>query len=504
MTAEVESLAKNLENAEEGSKSVEVQVKSINDEIDKVSGGKMKQVQKQINDLSKSIEKAKAEITKARGGIKSAERDIKNCEQQIEHDLNEVKRNEDRLREINDERKEIENVARNLTELITQLEEQLEERDQMLGGLREELAASQARESKMKHLKVELDHKLAEKTKLLKELKHKIPELERRMASTKLHVIPNTEVEELRLLNEEEMESLTDKVLIAKLQRAKERMPEEVPNLQLIREYQEKDELYLKRAEELDSITTERNKVRNSYDMVKRKRSSEFLCGFDVITKKLKEMYQMITLGGDAELELVDSIDPFSEGVVFSVRPPKKSWKNINNLSGGEKTLSSLALVFALHHYRPTPLYFMDEIDAALDFKNVSIVGHYINERTKNAQFIVISLRSNMFELADYMVGIYKTHNATKAVCLDLSRFYDKNGLQPPSQDLCSQNNPNHHWANNNQEVAAAGNAAPRQVDEPRRSDVASQSSQQEQNTDEQANLSQRSSQSKRASMKYE
>lgn len=55
--------------------------------------------------------------------------------------------------------------------------------------------------------------------------------------------------------------------------------------------------------------------------------------------------YQMITLGGDAELELVDSLDPFSEGIVFSVRPPKKSWKNISNLSGGEKTLSSLALV---------------------------------------------------------------------------------------------------------------------------------------------------------------
>ena len=54
------------------------------------------------------------------------------------------------------------------------------------------------------------------------------------------------------------------------------------------------------------------------------------------------------------------------QGVVFSVRPPRKSWKNIANLSGGEKTLSSLSLVFALHHYKPTPLYVMDEIDAAL------------------------------------------------------------------------------------------------------------------------------------------
>ena len=127
----------------------------------------------------------------------------------------------------------------------------------------------------------------------------------------------------------------------------------------------------------------------------------------------------MITLGGDAELELVDSLDPFTEGIVFSVRPPKKSWKNISNLSGGEKTLSSLALVFALHYYKPTPLYVMDEIDAALDFKNVSIVANYIKERTKNAQFIIISLRSNMFELADRLVGIYKTHNCTKSVTIN-------------------------------------------------------------------------------------
>ena len=56
--------------------------------------------------------------------------------------------------------------------------------------------------------------------------------------------------------------------------------------------------------------------------------------------------------------------------------------------------------MFALHYYKPTPLYVMDEIDAALDFKNVSIVANYIKERTKNAQFIIISLRSNMFELA--------------------------------------------------------------------------------------------------------
>ena len=84
---------------------------------------------------------------------------------------------------------------------------------------------------------------------------------------------------------------------------------------------------------------------------------------------------------------------------------------------------SSLALVFALHHYKPAPLYVMDEIDAALDFKNVSIVANYIKERTKDAQFVIISLRNNMFELASRLVGIYKTDNSTKSITIDPGSF---------------------------------------------------------------------------------
>ena len=194
-------------------------------------------------------------------------------------------------------------------------------------------------------------------------------------------------------------------------------------NMGAIAEYRKKEADYLSRVCELDQVTEERNTARREHEELRRQRLEMFMDGFGVITLKLKEMYQMITLGGDAELELVDSLDPFSEGIVFSVRPPKKSWKNISNLSGGEKTLSSLSLVFALHHFKPTPLYVMDEIDAALDFKNVSIVANYIKERTKNAQFIIISLRNNMFELADRLVGIYKTHNASKSIAINPKSF---------------------------------------------------------------------------------
>jgi len=145
----------------------------------------------------------------------------------------------------------------------------------------------------------------------------------------------------------------------------------------------------MNRAKDLDTITAERDSQKAKYDGLRKQRLDEFMAGFSLISLKLKEMYQvcgpdyhllpvflslflqMITLGGNAELELVDSLDPFSEGIIFSVMPPKKSWKNISNLSGGEKvrffnpvvhnypvdrntfqTLSSLALVFALHVFK--------------------------------------------------------------------------------------------------------------------------------------------------------
>ncbi|KAF2481830.1 RecF/RecN/SMC N terminal domain-containing protein [Neohortaea acidophila] len=194
-----------------------------------------------------------------------------------------------------------------------------------------------------------------------------------------------------------------------------EREPEPMPELKELKgrtsqhvelavlgEYRRRVEEYNARLGDLNTSLASRDAAKKRTDELRRLRLEGFMEGFSTISMRLKEMYQMITMGGNAELELVDSLDPFSEGIL---------WKNISNLSGGEKTLSSLAL--------PTPLYVMDEIDAALDFRNVSIVAAYIKERTKNAQFIVISLRNNMFELASRLVGVYKVNHMTKSVTVE-------------------------------------------------------------------------------------
>ncbi|KAL0235086.1 hypothetical protein GEMRC1_001668 [Eukaryota sp. GEM-RC1] len=171
--------------------------------------------------------------------------------------------------------------------------------------------------------------------------------------------------------------------------------------------------------QEYVNASEHRNSLSTRLESLKKQRLIKFMTGFTDICHTLREIYQMVTFGGDAELELVDSLDPFSEGIVFSVRPPRKSWKNISNLSGGEKTLSSLSLIFALHAFKKNPIYVLDEIDAALDFKNVGIIAAYLTKKTRDAQFIVISLRNNMFEKADRLVGIYKISDMTQSVVFD-------------------------------------------------------------------------------------
>lgn len=240
------------------------------------------------------------------------------------------------------------------------------------------------------------------------------------------HIDPNASAPLLAVIEEEpELQAIIKRMdaLEGQIAGLSAKLEASTPNLRVLEEYRVRAERLALIEAELAELDARRTAARDAFDGLRQRRHDEFMAGFRAISLRLKELYQLITMGGNAELELVDSLDPFAEGILFSVMPPRKSWKTIANLSGGEKTLSSLALVFALHTYRPTPIYVMDEIDAALDFRNVSIVAHYIKERTRDAQFVVISLRNDMFELADRLVGIYKTEQRTRSVTIDPANF---------------------------------------------------------------------------------
>ncbi|XP_046514055.1 structural maintenance of chromosomes protein 4 [Equus quagga] len=415
------------ENVAERAGKVEAEVKRLYNIIVEINNHKLKAQQDKLDKINKQLDECASAVTKAQVAIKTADRNLKKAQDSVLQTEKEIKDTEKEVDDLTAELKSIEDKAAEVIQSTDAAEESLPEIQKEHRNLLQELKVIQENEHALQKDALSIKLKLEQIDGHIAEHNSKIKYWQKEISKISLHPIENNTVEEILVLSPEDLEaiknpdSITNQIALLEAQ-----CHEMKPNLGAIAEYKKKEELYLQRVAELDKITCERDHFRQAYEDLRKQRLNEFMAGFYIITNKLKENYQMLTLGGDAELELVDSLDPFSEGIMFSVRPPKKSWKKIFNLSGGEKTLSSLALVFALHHYKPTPLYFMDEIDAALDFKNVSIVAFYIYEQTKNAQFIIISLRNNMFEISDRLIGIYKTYNITKSVAVNPKEIASK------------------------------------------------------------------------------
>ncbi|KAE9590353.1 putative structural maintenance of chromosomes protein [Lupinus albus] len=417
----------------EGSKQLKEKALELQKNIENSGGEKLKSQKSKVKKIQSDIDKNNSEINRHKVQIETGQKMMKKLTKGIEESKKEKERLAEEKENMKTVFKEIEQKAFVVQESYNKTQELIDKHCAVLGEAKSEYDKMKKTVDELRASEVDVDFKLKDMKKALKELEMRGKGYKKRLEELHTAISKHLEQIQVDLVDNEKLQAtLSDELLngACDLKRALEmvtlleaQLKEMNPNLDSIAEYRKKVSLYNERVEELNTVTQERDDIKKQYDELRKKRLDEFMEGFNAISLKLKEMYQMITLGGDAELELVDSLDPFSEGVVFSVRPPKKSWKNIANLSGGEKTLSSLALVFALHHYKPTPLYVMDEIDAALDFKNVSIVGHYVKDRTKDAQFIIISLRNNMFELADRLVGIYKTDNCTKSITINPGSF---------------------------------------------------------------------------------
>lgn len=107
--------------------------------------------------------------------------------------------------------------------------------------------------------------------------------------------------------------------------------------------------------------------------------------------------------------------------------PPNKPFGAIENLSGGEKSVAALALLFAINSYKPSPFYVLDEVDAALDPTNVNRVANYMKNKAEkeNVQFITISLKDKCFEKAGALVGVYieSEQDSSRTLTLDLTKY---------------------------------------------------------------------------------
>ena len=142
---------------------------------------------------------------------------------------------------------------------------------------------------------------------------------------------------------------------------------------------------------------------------------------FEILNENFGETFKELFKGGTAELILADD-DVLNSNIIINVQPPGKKLQNINLMSGGEKVLSAIALLFAILKMKPTPFCILDEIEAALDDANVYRYAEFLKEFSENIQFIVITHRKGTMEASDVMYGItMEEKGISKVVSVDLS-----------------------------------------------------------------------------------
>lgn len=195
--------------------------------------------------------------------------------------------------------------------------------------------------------------------------------------------------------------------LNAKIQRLDKRMQElgDV-NMRAIVSYEEK----AARKEELDTqiktLTTERQSILDKMNGFEQQKKEAFMTTFNAINENFKDIYHQLS-EGEGRLILENEKDPLSAGMTIEAKPRDKTTNNkLGALSGGEKALTALALVFSIQKYLPAPFYALDEVDASLDTMNVERIADMVKKQSSDTQFLVVSHRRPMIEAASRTLGV--------------------------------------------------------------------------------------------------
>lgn len=377
LLTELDRLEKDADKLREETAGLEREIQQLQDKIMEVGGVRLRTQKAKVDGLKEQIDTLTDDVSNAEVAMSKAEKQKIKQQQSYEDAEKELASAKEEATNIVNEVKQQTSDEYRFRNKAEEAQEALHSKQEELVDLKRELDVKTLELNETRAIEIEMRNKLEENKKVQSENQKRLKYWNEKLGKLSLQPISDLgeeqSAQELPQYTRDELIDMSKDSLKGEIAILEERTQNVNVELGVLAEYRRRVEEHTARSNDLSSAVTQRDTAKRRCDDLRKLRLEGFMTGFSMISARLKEMYQMITMGGNAELELVDSLDPFSEGILFSVMPPKKSWKNISNLSGGEKTLSSLALVFALHHYKPTPLYVMDEIDAALDFRNVSI-----------------------------------------------------------------------------------------------------------------------------------
>ncbi len=177
-------------------------------------------------------------------------------------------------------------------------------------------------------------------------------------------------------------------------------------NLVAIEEYDELKKRYDFLVQQHTDLTNAKESLHQAILKINRTTRQMFMETFEKVREEFKNYFRLLFNGGDAQLYLIDEQDPLESGIEIICRPPGKKLQNVLLLSGGEKSMSAIALIFAIFKVKPSPFCVLDEIDAALDEANVDRFSRALQEFARGSQFIVITHNKKTIVNADVMYGI--------------------------------------------------------------------------------------------------
>ena len=202
------------------------------------------------------------------------------------------------------------------------------------------------------------------------------------------------------------------------------------PNLGAIEEYARVNERYTYLASQRDDVLNSKRELESIIRNITKEMTVIFVSEFQKIDHYFAEVFEEMFGGGKGNLILEDPENPLTCGIEIRVQPPGKQVKTITLLSGGEKAFVATALYFAILKVRPTPFCILDEIDAALDDRNVERFANYLHNLSKKTQFIVITHRRGTMEASDVLYGVtMQEQGVSKLLRLDLNQMEQYLGI---------------------------------------------------------------------------
>ncbi len=362
----------------------------------------------QIEHEERAFNQSKIDLTDMKAQLSSVVSTLILREQTIANCRSEIAKYQQAIEEAAEERSELERKIaaakqrmEEFTRTFQQYREKLQEQENCVN---EQRLALQAGEERLKQIQrafnnlqptiLDLDREHSDITSQIRYLEEKI--------ASKYRVLLKEVIEDYP--SEDYPEEATQTKL-GKLVAAQERMIEGI-NFNAEREYDEqleKLEFYQSQADDLNCALISLQEAISKINRTSRERFRE---AYGKINLNFKELLPLVFEGGNGELSLTDEHDLLETGVEIKVQPAGKSLKSISLMSGGEKSLSAISLLFALYLYKPSPFCLLDEVDSPLDDANISRFANILKQFSSNSQFLVITHNKHTMEAADILYGI--------------------------------------------------------------------------------------------------